>query len=104
MTNAPRLVVFLTQAEVACHNNATERDLRRPVKGRENYLFCGSPRGADAAAVYYSLVGTCILQGIDPKKYLVEIAARLDEPAARLTPQAMREEWEAAREPSPDNA
>lgn len=27
----PRLVVFLTHAEVACHNNATERDLRRPA-------------------------------------------------------------------------
>lgn len=94
----PRLEVFMSQAEIACHNNATERDLRRPVKGRENYLFCGSPRGADAAAVYYTLIGTCLLQGIDPKRYLVEIAERMDEPAARLTPQAVREEWEAVRE------
>ena len=73
------------------------RDLRRPVKGRDNYLFAGSPRGADAAAVYYTLVGTCLLQGIDPKRYLSEIAGRLDETAARLTPQAVRERWEAAR-------
>lgn len=100
----PRLEVFLSQAEIACHNNATERDLRRPVKGRENYLFCGSPRGADNAAVYYTLIGTCLLQGIDPKRYLVDIAGRLDEPAARLTPQAVREEWEAARERPPDEA
>jgi transposase len=93
----PRLVVFLTHAEVAAHNNATERDLRRPVKGRDNYLFAGSPTGAEAAAVFYSLIGTCLLQGIDPKRYLVEIAGRLDEPVSRLTPHAVREAWEAAQ-------
>ena len=93
-----RLVVFLSHAEVASHNNATERDLRRPVKGRDNYLFAGSPRGAEAAATYYTLVGTCLLQGIDPKRYLVDIAGRLDQPASRLTPQAVREAWEAAHQ------
>ena len=91
----PRLVVFLEHAAVASHNNATERDLRRPVKGRDNYLFAGSPRGAEAAAIYYSLIGTCLLQGIDPRRYLKEIAGRLDEPVSRLTPQAVREKWEA---------
>lgn len=97
----PRLLVFLDHAEVAAHNNATERDLRRPVKGRDNYLFAGSPRGADAAAIYYTLVGTCLLQGIDPKRYLVDIAGRLHEPASRLTPQAVRERWEDAQAPTP---
>ena len=92
----PRLVVFLEHAGVASHNNATERDLRRPVKGRDNYLFAGSPRGAEAAATYYSLIGTCLLQGIDPRRYLMEIAGRLDEPVSHLTPQAVREKWEAA--------
>jgi len=88
-----RLVVFLDRAEIPCHNNDTERDLRRPVKGKRNYLFAGSPRGAKVAAVFYSLIGTCLLQGIDPRRYLVEILGRLDEPAARLTPQTVRELW-----------
>ena len=90
-----RLEVFLEKGVLECHNNATERDLRRPVKGRDNYLFAGSPAGAEAAAVYYTLVGTCLLQGIDPRRYLEEVAGRLDEPVSRLTPQAIREEWEA---------
>ena len=59
-------------------------------------LFAGSPLSARAAAVYYTLVGTCLLQGIDPKRYLVEILGRLDEPVSRLTPQGVRETWEAA--------
>jgi transposase len=91
-----RLQVFLTTAEIACHNNDTERDLRRPVKGRDNWHYAGSPRGAEAAAIYYSLIGTCLLQGIDPRRYLVEILGRLDEPPSRLTPHAVREEWQAA--------
>ncbi len=87
--------MFLTHAEAASHNNATERDLRRPVKGRDNYLFAGSPRGAEAAAIYSTLIGTCLLLGIDPKKYLFEMVARLHEPVSHLTPQAVRETWEA---------
>jgi transposase len=94
-----RLRVFLQQAEIACHNNDSERDLRRPVKGKRNYLFAGSPRGAEAAAIYYSLLGTCLLQGIDPLRYLREIFGRLDEPPSALTPHAVRERWEAELPP-----
>lgn len=95
-----RLCVFLEHAAIECHNNATERDLRRPVKGKVNYHFAGSPRGAEVAAVFYALIGTCLLQGIDPKRYLLEVAGRLDEPPSRLTPQAIRLEWLAAARPT----
>ena len=88
-----RLVVFLDTPAIPCHNNDTERDLRRPVKGKWNYTFAGSPRGAHVAAIYYSLVGTCLLQAIDPRRYLVEVLRRLDEHAAHLTPQAIRQQW-----------
>lgn len=91
-----RLCVFLTEPKIACHNNDTERDLRRPVKGRDNWHFAGSPRGARAAAIYYSLIGTCLMQGLDPRRYLVEILGRLDEPPSKLTPHAVREAWQAA--------
>jgi transposase len=96
-----RLLVFLRKAEIACHNNDSERDLRRPVKGRDNYLFAGSPNGAQAAAIYYTLVGTCLLQGIDPRRYFVEIFGRFHEPPSHLTPQAIREQWEAAAKAAP---
>lgn len=49
--------------------------------------------------MYYSLIGTCLLQGIDPRRYLVEILGRLDEPPANLTPHALREQWQAANRP-----
>lgn len=95
-----RLLVFLTTPKIACSNNDTERDLRRPVKGRVNWHYYENPGGAKAAAVYYSFVGTCMLQGIDPLKYFVEIFGRLDEPPAALTPHAIREQWQRAANPS----
>lgn len=94
-----RLIVFLSTPKIACHNNDTERDLRRPVKGRVNWHYYETPGGAKAAAVYYSFIGTCLLQGIDPYKYFVEILGRADELPAALTPHAIREEWQAANRP-----
>jgi len=91
-----RLQVFLSTPKIACNNNDTERDLRRPVKGRANWHYYENPGGAKAAAVYYSFIGTCMLQGIDPLKYFVEVFGRLDEPPAALTPHAIREQWQAA--------
>ena len=91
-----RLVVFLETPAIACHNNDTERDLRRPVKGKANFHYARSERGARAMAVYYSLFGTCLLQGINPHHYLLKILSRLDEPASALTPHAIRQRWESA--------
>jgi transposase len=38
--------------------------------GRKNYLFAGSDRGGESAAVLYSLIGAAKLNGIDPEAYL----------------------------------
>lgn len=42
-------------------NNFTEGQIR-PIKlGAKNYLFAGSHRGGERAAIIYSLLGTCKL-------------------------------------------
>lgn len=89
-----RLQVFLQNARIPAHNNDSERDLRKTVTGRKNWLVAGSARGARMMARHYTLIGSCLLQGIDPRAYLVEILGRLDEPPRRLTPAAIREQWE----------
>jgi transposase len=91
-----RLVVMLRNPAIPAHNNDSERDLRKAVTGRRNWLVAGSERGAKAMANYYTLIGSCLLQGIDPRAYFDEILGRLDELPSRLTPAAIREEWEAA--------
>ena len=50
-------------------NNLSERILRMVVIGRKNYMFAGSEAGAWRAAIIYSLVASCKLNGIDPFRY-----------------------------------
>ncbi len=66
-------------------NNAAERALRTVALGRKNYLFAGSDRGGESAALVYSLIGTAKLNGIDPYAYLRAVIARIaDHPINRI--------------------
>ena len=86
--------LFLEHGELPLHNNLSELMLRQAVVGRKNWLFAGSEGGAQAAAAIYTLVGSCMLQGIDPHEYLVDVLGTvLDHPINRvgeLTPKAWR--------------
>lgn len=44
------------------------------VMGRKNWLFCNTPSGADAAAVYYSLIETAKANGLSPYEYLKHVS------------------------------
>jgi hypothetical protein len=60
-------------------NNTAERAIRPLVLGRKNYLFAGSDAGGERAANIYSLIGTCLLNKIDPLAYLRHMLPRLAE-------------------------
>ena len=48
-------------------------------------MFAGSHRAGERAAIIYSLLGTCKLQGIDPAKWLDDVLRRLpDQPENKL--------------------
>ena len=99
-----RLTVFLDRGDVPMHNNLSELMLRQLVVGRKNWLFARSEGGAEAAATLYTLIGSCLLQGIDPELYLFDVLGRiLDHPASdigALTPRR----WRLARELEQNNA
>ena len=66
-------------------NNAAENVIRAVVVCRKNHLFVGSRRGGKAAAIFFSLIGTCKMNGIDPYEYLKDVLARINgHPAARI--------------------
>ena len=71
---------------------------------RKNWLFARSEGGAEAAATLYTLIGSCLLQGIDPELYLFDVLGRiLDHPASdigALTPRR----WRLTREQVQNNA
>lgn len=67
------LCEFLSNGEIPIHNNASERALRRVVKGRQNWLFHGSDEHARRACAISSLIASCEMHGLDPELYLQEI-------------------------------
>lgn len=50
---------FLKDGRICLSNNAAERSLRGITLGRESWLFCGSDRGGQRAAIMYSLIISC---------------------------------------------
>ena len=58
-------------------NNEAERSLRGIALGRKNWLFCGSDRGGQTAAVHFSLIASCRRHNLDPFAYLRDIFTRL---------------------------
>ena len=76
---------FLDDGRVCLTNNAAERALRCIPLGRKAWLFCGSDRGGQRAAVLYTLIQTCRLNNVDPQAWLADILTRIaDHPASRL--------------------
>ncbi len=76
---------FLDDGRICLTNNAAERALRCVPLGRKAWLFCGSDRGGQRAAVLYTLIQTARLNDIDPQAWLADVLARIaDLPVSRL--------------------
>ncbi len=54
-------------------NNISERNLRREVLGRKNWLFLGSDEGARVNTIFVSLLASCQLHGVEPWAYLRDL-------------------------------
>ena len=76
-----RLELFLTDSRIPIHNNSSERRLRVVALGRKNYLFVGHPRAGRNIAGLYSLVGSCIANGVEPTEYLTHVLPRISDAA-----------------------
>jgi len=72
----PGLTVFLDNPEVPLDNNAAERALRGVVVGRKNHYGSRSKRGTEVAALFYTMMETAKLSGIDARTYLQQAATR----------------------------
>lgn len=81
------LVRFLNDPAVPLDNNAVERGLRGVVLGRKNHLGSKSRRGMEVAAVFYTLIESAKLCGVEPKAYLLRaLHAALASPGAVTLP------------------
>jgi transposase len=70
LENYDGLTYFLNFADVAIDNNAQERLLRSHVVGRKTWYGTHSERGAETAAILFSIIETCKLNKVNPREYL----------------------------------
>ena len=76
---------FTQDGRICATNNAAERALRGLALGRKAWLFAGSDRGAERAAIMLTLIMTARLNSVDPKAWLADVFRRIAEiPQSRL--------------------
>jgi hypothetical protein len=67
------LTMVLRDGHACIDNAAAERAMRPVALGRRNWTLAGSDRGGERAAVFYSLIETAKLHGLDPEAYLTHV-------------------------------
>lgn len=72
-----RLVLFLEDGNIEATNNRRERELRRLVLGRKNWLFTWMDEGATRTAHILTIIASCIAHDLDPRAYLHAVAKLL---------------------------
>jgi transposase len=86
----PGLTRFLDDPRIPLDNNATERALRGMVIGRKNHYGSRSRRGTEVAALFYSLIESAKLCGVEPKAYLLRaLRAALATPGTVILPHTL---------------
>jgi len=65
-----RLLLFLDDGNIEATNNRRERELRRLVVGRKNWLFTWLDVGGERTAVALTIIATCIAHDVNPRAYL----------------------------------
>jgi transposase len=71
------LTTVLRDGRACIDNSAAERAMRPVTLGRRNWTFAGSDRGGERAAVFYSLIETAKMHGLDPEAYLTHVLERI---------------------------
>ena len=72
-----RLIRYTEDGRLRPDNNLAENAIRPFVIGRKNWLFNGSPSGAEASSNLYSLVETAKAAGLKPYKYFRYLLEKL---------------------------
>jgi transposase len=88
---------FLDDGRLEIDNNNVERLFRLVALGRRNWFFAGSRRGAENAAVVYSIVASCRDLGIDPFLYLSEVLMQIPTTTASRIRELTPRRWHEAR-------
>ena len=74
-----KLTAYVEHPFLEIDNNLVENAIRPTVLGRKNFMFSGSHESAQRAAMFYSFIGSCKMNGVNPQEWLLDILKRLPE-------------------------
>lgn len=98
VNNWSALIRYTTAGFLAIDNNVAEREMKRIAIGRKNWLFVGSAKGGETAAVLFSFTSTCHRLKINPWEYLQDVLTRLPRTSADQRAELLPHRWQAARQ------
>lgn len=90
LKNYKELALFTKNWQLPIDNNSQERLLRNPVIGRKTWYGTHSKRGAETAAILFSLVESCKLNKINPREYFKNLVRDLHSGLAPYTPGSLK--------------
>ena len=80
-----RFARFIDDGRICLTNNAAER--------RKSWLFAGSDRGAERAAVMATLIMTAKLNDVDPQAWLADVLVRINDHAVHKLDELLPWNW-----------
>jgi hypothetical protein len=75
----PKITAILEDGRLDIDNNTIKSKIRPMALGRKNYLFAGSPSGAENMAIMYTFLGTCKASGVHPMDWLETTLEKIGE-------------------------
>jgi transposase len=93
----PRLRHYLEDGRVEIDNNLIENKIRPLALGRKNYLFAGSNKGAQRAAMMYSFFASCKANGVNPSEWLRDVLLRIGHTRPSKMVELLPAQWESER-------
>ena len=90
--------LFLEDGRVCLTNNAAELALRGIALGRKSWLFAGSDRGGERAALMYTLIVTAKMNDVDPQAWLADVLARIADTKQTRLPDLLPWNWKPRAE------
>ena len=92
------LLAYLYDGHLEIDNNLVENAIRPNALGRKNYLFAGSHKSAQRAAMFYSFFGTCKKNNINPFDWLKDILERIPEHKANKLFELLPQNWQEIKD------
>jgi len=95
----PKLKEYINDGRYEIDNNLIENAIRPLALGRKNYLFAGSHKAAQRAAMMYSFFATCKINNVEPLAWLTDVLNRIPEHKANKLTELLPQNWKPQSSP-----